>query len=243
MLHIYKNTSVKRIPHNYFPAPKKPFVVNLASKDEQIRNTSIKHCIQGLELAKHANAPFFSAHAGFCIDPAPNELGKKIHYEGDLDKTLHWEIFLTSVAEVLQHAKKLQIRFLIENNVIARFNLTEDGQNPLFCCDSAEITALLKQVNQPELGLLLDTAHLKVSAQTLQLNLEQEVAKVWDCIEAVHHSDNDGLKDTNENITKEYWFLKHLPQLKSMLHVLEVKRQSVESINYQLGILSKNIGL
>ena len=62
---IYTNCTLRRIPHNYFPAPKMPFVLNLASTNNTIRELSIQHCIQGLKLAKKSNSPFYSAHFGF----------------------------------------------------------------------------------------------------------------------------------------------------------------------------------
>ncbi len=75
---LFLNTSIKRMPHNYFPAPKVPFVLNLASTNNDIRNKSIEHCKKGLWLAKKSFAPFYTAHAGFCVDPKPHELGDKI---------------------------------------------------------------------------------------------------------------------------------------------------------------------
>ena len=52
---LYLGASIKRMPHNYFPAPKIPFVLNLASANDDIREFSINHCIQGLKLAKKSN--------------------------------------------------------------------------------------------------------------------------------------------------------------------------------------------
>ncbi|MFN6038013.1 MAG: GNAT family N-acetyltransferase, partial [Bacteroidota bacterium] len=64
--------------HNYFPAPAVPFVLNLASNNEEIRKKSIEHCINGIRLSYKSGAKFFSAHAGFCIDPSPEELGNPL---------------------------------------------------------------------------------------------------------------------------------------------------------------------
>ena len=38
MSEIYLNSSIRRQPHNYFPDPKIPFVLNLASENDTIRN-------------------------------------------------------------------------------------------------------------------------------------------------------------------------------------------------------------
>ena len=39
--------------HNYFPVPKNPFVLNLASSDELISELSIQHCMKSIELASN----------------------------------------------------------------------------------------------------------------------------------------------------------------------------------------------
>jgi hypothetical protein len=166
MTEIYLNTSIRRQPHNYFPDPKIPFVLNLASENDIIRNKSIDHCKKGLELAKHSNSPFYAAHAGFCIDPNPSELGKKISINEKINKEVSKDHFLNSISEILILADELEIDFLIENNVLAPFNF--NGENPLLCCEFNDINWLFEEVKHLRFGLLLDTAHLKVSCKTLQ---------------------------------------------------------------------------
>ena len=82
--HEKKNTELfnrftrKKLIHNYFPAPKSPFVLNLASRNKLILKKSIDHCKKNILLSSKFNLPFYAAHAGFCIDPDINTLGKKI---------------------------------------------------------------------------------------------------------------------------------------------------------------------
>ena len=225
-----------KLPHNYFPAPKTPFVLNLASDNEVLRTASINHCIKGIKLAKAVNAPFFSAHAGFCIDPKPSELGQKINYNAGFDKSKHWELFFDSLLSILEVANQYKVDFLIENNVIAPFNFV-DNVNPLLCCDSEEIDYLFKNITDERLFLLLDTAHLKVSCNTLKRDLKTEFNKLKIYIKALHHSNNDGLKDTNELLSEDYWFLPFLSEFKNIVNVIEVKNISVEEIEQQIKIL------
>lgn len=234
---FYLKAPLVKMPHNYFPPPAIPFVLNLASGNDQIRQQSIDHCINGIKLATSANAPFFAAHAGFCIDPDPAELGKKIIYNSNFNKEKHWKLFLDSLTRLNEHAEATGIDFLVENNVIAAFNLTEDGSNPLFCCESTEITRLFSELTFKRLGLLLDTAHLKVSCQTLGLDLHKELHAITPFIKGIHHSDNDGTVDGNSILTEGYWFLEHLPAYKNLPHVLEVKKISPTVINEQINLL------
>jgi len=235
---IYNNCNLKRLPHNYFPAPKTPFVLNLASANDDIREFSINHCIQGLQLAKKSNSPFYSAHFGFCIDPNPNELGNQLIYQNNFDKNKNLNYFYHSIITILKEAEKLDILFLIENNVIAKSNL-KNGVNPLLGCSSQEIIDFFKTIKSNYLGLLLDTAHLKVSSTTLNLNIENELANITTFIKAVHHSDNDGLVDNNSSLSNDYWFLKFINKFSQIPHIIEVMDLSVNEIIDQIKVLNK----
>ncbi len=60
--------------HNYFPPPITPFVLNLASGNETLRNQSIKFVAETISLSAKLGAPFYSIHAGFISDPRSFEL-------------------------------------------------------------------------------------------------------------------------------------------------------------------------
>lgn len=234
---IFLHAPIKKFAHNYFPAPQVPFVLNLASSDKNIREISVRHCMHGLELSKKAGAPFFSAHAGFCVDPNPDELGRKLNLSKPFDRNEHWEIFKQSLHTVCVEAEKMGLRFLIENNVLAPVNVHPDGSNPLFCCDAEEMLRMLKGVNEPSLGLLIDTAHIKVSANTLKFSKEEAIRTLQDQIGCVHHSDNDGSFDTNDKMNEDYWFLPFVKDFVDIVHVIEVKKLTEDEINQQIKLL------
>jgi len=235
---IFEAYPFPKLAHNYFPAPKVPFVVNLASKNDDIRNTSIKHCLQGLELSKKVGAPFFAAHAGFCLDPNPLELGKQLKQSGEvLDREEHWQIFLDAVVLILEKADELEIDFYIENNVTAAMNINVHGQNPLLCSHHREMIRLIDDLPHPRLGILLDTAHLKVSAKTIGFDLNEAVHDLRHFISAIHHSDNEGLLDNNQPITNDYWFAPFMPYFRNIPQVLEVKKLEIKEIMGQLELL------
>lgn len=239
MEEMFFRAPVKRYAHNYFPAPKVPFVLNLASSNKEIRETSIAHCLKGLHLSKEAGSPFFSVHAGFCVDPAPDELGRKLNLEKEFDRKENWKIFIASLQHIAKEAEKMNMRFLVENNVLAPVNVHPNGTNPLFCCDPEEMIKMLNEVNSFSLDLLIDTAHLKVSAETLGFDKEEAIEKLIDKVGCVHHSDNDGKFDTNEKMGYDYWFLPHLSKFATIVHVIEVKKLSEEEINQQINLLAR----
>ncbi|HTL83226.1 MAG TPA: GNAT family N-acetyltransferase [Bacteroidia bacterium] len=234
---LFLKAPVKRFAHNYFPAPKVPFVLNLGSGDEEIRRRSIQHCIHGIELSYAVGAPFFSAHAGFCIDPKPSELGKQLSRVDSFDREKHWKLFTDSVREVLGSTDHLPTGFLLENNVLAKMNVYADGSNPLLCVEADEMLRLMDEVPDPRAGILFDTAHMKVSAQTLEFDLEKETKKILPFVRCIHHSDNDGMLDNNQPFQADYWFLPLMNSAGHAIHVLEVRKQNAKELSAMEGLL------
>lgn len=237
---LVRAAKIDRTTHNYFPAPKIPYVLNLASLDREIRLQSINHCNKALEFAREISAPFYAAHAGYCLDPNPDDLGKKLGEGMGESRNRYWDVFLESVFKIEKKAKEVGVPFLIENNVLTVENfIIFERINPLLCCDPFEIKVLFSQVQSNYLGLLLDTAHLKVSSNTLGFDLIGGVKSINDFIKAIHHSDNNGKSDTNGSIGNEYWFKKLMPAYKELPHVLEVKNQNLTAIKKQKALLVK----
>lgn len=237
MISFFKKIKTPRLVHNYFPAPKIPFVMNLGSTNEEIRQRSIKHCIQGLELSRISGASYYSAHAGFCIDPNPEQLGEPLDVNVSINRDLNWELFLSAIKVVLLEAERLNVSFLIENNVTAKFNLRHDGQEVLLCSRPEELVKLANQIKSNKFGLLLDTAHLKVSSKALNFNLESAVQEITPYVKYVHHSDNDGNKDTNDSIGDDYWFLPFVKDFQESIHIIEVKNIDNNIIDKQINLL------
>lgn len=235
----YRSLDVPRLPHNYFPAPERSFVLNLASSNGQIREHSIKHCIQGIDLAAESDAPFYAAHAGFCIDPDPEHLGCQWSLESPYDIKQSYRTFHSSVDRLADHADRRNVDFLIENNVVTTANVDDDGNTPLLCTHPEEIEQFFQDVDRSHVGLLLDTGHLKVTAQTFKFDLHEATERLKQYVGGIHHSDNDGQADTNSPIGEDYWFLRHLPDVRGTPQVLEVKDQSTDSILRQIDLLKQ----
>jgi sugar phosphate isomerase/epimerase len=233
----FLTSKVKKLAHNYFPAPEIPFVLNLASSDPCILETSIKHALQGIDLTAAAGASFYSVHAGFRIDPAPKELGHSFSRQLVSSENESWDIFISSVNKVIIHAENRGVRFLIENNVCIDSNLDSTGRSLLLCSTISDLKKLCEKVPSKYFGLLIDTGHLKVSAQTLNFS-KGGLSELVDYIWALHHSDNDGRSDTNLPLTGEYWFLKLMNQYKKKTHILEVLNQTVEQVQQQYDLLN-----
>ncbi|MBL0045089.1 MAG: GNAT family N-acetyltransferase [Flavobacteriales bacterium] len=230
MEHIFHEAPMRRFAHNYFPAPKVPFVLNLGSTNEENRRRSIDHCVRGIAMSHAVGAPFFSAHSGFCVDPKPSELGRKLEQIQHIDREANWSHFIASVHEVLSLTRDFPTGFLLENNVLAQVNRYADGTNPLLCVEASEQLRLISEVKDPRVGLLFDTAHMKVSAKTLGFDLASSTKELLPHVRCVHHSDNDGLVDDNRPFDAGYWFLPFMHHAKHAVHVLETKKCSAAEL-------------
>lgn len=228
----------KKLIHNYFPAPKIPFVLNLASRNKLILKKSIDHCKKNILLSSKLNLPFYAAHAGFCIDPDIHSLGKKILIKDKINRKINLEIFIESLYQILDFADNEGVDFYFENNVLSNENYKSNNQRNIFLCtDFHDISIIFSELKSKNLGILLDTGHLKVSAKTLNLDLKNQTTNILKYTKAVHHSENNAISDQNLPFDKNYWFIPYLKKLESIHHVIEVKNISFKIITKQIDIL------
>ena len=184
--------------HNYFPPPKKPFVLNLASLDDETFQMSFDHLEKVIALSNKLGADKFAFHAGFFIDIRLSEIGKKLSRDNLFDKKEAVERFCNAYDVIKRKAKNVSL--FIENNVFSKTNAdTYDGENPFMMTNFNEYKSLKEKIN---FNLLLDIAHLKVSSKTLRLDWEEEFENMMSVSSYIHVSDNDGFHDLNNQLTK-----------------------------------------
>jgi sugar phosphate isomerase/epimerase len=87
-------------PHNYFPSQESPFVLNLASLNEKIKEESLRHCERAILLSSLLGQKHFSVHAGFLIDPKVEELGKTIKKRTLNNRAQATEMFIKNIKEL-----------------------------------------------------------------------------------------------------------------------------------------------
>ena len=225
--------------HNYFPPPKKPFVLNLASLNENVYQESVNHIKQSIKLASFIKSPFYSFHAGFLIDPKVKELGKTIKSNNLYDRDKSLERFIYSIKFLSKYASKYKIKLLVENNVITKSNLSKFESNPLLMTDIKNTGEIVKNFDE-NLFFLVDVAHLKVSANTLNFDAREYLEIFKDKIGGYHLSDNNGLVDSNKEISKSSWFWPHLRNDLSY-YTLEVYDQNPKVLFSQLELAQNKV--
>lgn len=215
--------SLRYLIHNYFPVPDKPFVINLASAQLQMRRHSIDFCRAAIDLAHAVGSSAYSVHSGFCTDLRPDELNGAAVRGQRIAKSEARQNFFASLVELQQHAASKGVLLCVENNVIEACNVV-DGKNELALMTSPQ--DFIDFIEQPQLhdvGILLDVGHLKVSASAERFDPEDAIEAIGDRAHLLHLSDNDGVEDNNSPFGQDAWFWPHLKRLKHVsLVTLEV---------------------
>lgn len=215
---------IRYLVHNYFPPHKEPFVLNLASEDPEMLRRSREHCRVAVDLSARLRAPFFSVHAGFAFSAKPEHLGQDLTCVPKVSLEKAHMIFVESLRELCVHGAAQGVKVLVENNVIAPFNLI-DGQNRIGLCATAEdILQTYADVGSSSLGFLVDVGHLKVTANAMQFDLHTFLDSVAPHIQAFHLSDNDGVTDQNLPFGVGAWFLPRLAEFPKAVMILEAYR-------------------
>jgi len=244
MLRRVEEKNARFLVHNYFPVPSRPFVLNLASDDDDMLERSRSHCKNAIDLTALLGAPFYSVHAGFCIHLRPEDLGRKLQGQ-QISKERAWEIFVDSVKMLGEYAAENNVILAIENNVVSPQNL-RDGKNELLLgVTGQELKSLMEAVAMDSVRLLLDLAHLKVSARSLGFDAEIAISEIAPWIIACHLSDNDGTADTNQVLTEQSWCWQPLARYLQTppTWVLEVYNIAPDVILDQLRIIRTSLSL
>ena len=106
---------------------------------------------------------------------------------------------------------------------------------------AAEIEDVFALVGASNLGLLLDVAHARVSANALGFDPGDFVQRLKPYIGALHLSDNDGQEDQNLPIRDDSWFWPHLRGLGGLDAVIEVYEIDDATIKSQVEIVRQQL--
>jgi len=195
--------------HNYFPPPEKPFVLNLASLNQEIASISLDHVKKAICWSAELGQSIYSFHAGFLMDPKVEELGKKVQPRSLFGREECLLRFIERINQIDEYAQSLGVKILIENNVLSAKNYSQFKANPFLMATADECVYVMRQTSK-NVNLLVDVAHLKVSARTLGFDPIDFLTSCDEWIAAYHLSDNDGERDSNEPISVSSWFWEYL---------------------------------
>ena len=195
--------------HNYFPVPKDPFVLNLASTNSELRDRSVALALDAIELSHVIGATRYSVHAGFCADPNPKQLGRSWDGLSRFEAEAALECFGRSLDILARAAHERGIALLVENNVLISSVAAELGEDVLLMASVDQILSTMEMLPRG-VRLLLDVGHLGVSCQTLGVDPRMEIQRLEGWIGGYHLSENDGCQDENRSVNRESWFWTYL---------------------------------
>jgi len=205
--------------HNYFPPPEVPFVLNLASLDDEIYLKSIAQVKKAISLSLELGAKKYAFHAGFYADLKLSEIGQSLEGKVVLNREVSDQRFKSAVVSLVQEFGD-QLQLYIENNVYSQqaYSLYKESSPFMFTHskDWIEISGV-----KP----LLDLAHLKVSCRSLRLNFVQEAMNLLALTDYIHVSDNDGISDSNQvlSLDSDLWGLLQVWEISQGFVTLEMQ--------------------
>ena len=201
---LLKKHDFSYIVHHYFPPPKNPFIVNLASQNKQILRRSTNQIMKSIDFCTDFNIDLFSFHAGFRIDP---DINLKFNFNNISEYETSFNTFRESVVEIVDYAERMDIKVAIENNVLSEYNLINGHNKLLLMCELGEFERLFEEISSKNLGALLDIGHLKVNANLLKFDANEFIYKLKDKIFAVHIHENNGRVDEHRCPIEGDWSL------------------------------------
>jgi len=191
------------ITHHYFPPPKEPFIVNLASQDSMILKRSKEQINRSIKFCHDLAIKLFTFHAGFRVDP-----DNKLQFPRAQPVTPYetaFDTFVESVDEINSYAQQMAVRIAIENNVLSDYNVI-DGQNPfLLLCEAEEFERLWQKIPSANVGILLDLGHLKVTSHWLGFDKYKFIDRVKDRVFAIHIHENNEQIDEHRALDETSW--------------------------------------
>ena len=222
--------------HNYFPTPKVPFALNLASGDRGVLERSMAMCREAIGFVAAMGIPHYSVHCGYCFDTDGSHLGNRTQVS--LPRIPYGrarDTFVGCLRELADFAAGKGVGLAIENNVMADF---AEGDKGLFLgVDTGDMLELVGLTGRPNVGVLLDLAHAKVSDSSLGFGLDDMVERLRPYLMEVHISGNDGKADQNLPLDGQDALLAYLGQIGDIPVTLETYNLSIDEIKSQIRLV------
>jgi len=238
---ITKFQQMKFFIHNYFPKPIKSIVLNPAHHKTALK--TIRHAKMAIDLCNECGIKQYSLHSGAAINMSPHELGNKQFHLKPIPMEESRKILLDSCFEIAEYAKQKNVELLLENNVASKNNCPNGINDRYHLTDIEESYELKPLFEHSNIGILLDTGHLKVSAKTLNFDIKTFLMTFNDKIHAVHISENDAESDQNLPITEHSWFWNMIPWKNVDYVSLEVIGLNASELQHQIDLTNRMIKL
>ena len=232
LIKIKKEKNINFLLHNYFPPPKKDFVLNFADTSIKTRDF-IKSSV---DYIKSLGISYYSVHAGFKKNyDIDNEIlinGKSSFDQSNIFENIDWFYEFFNI--------KLALENLYPNN----------RNDTCFMSHIDEIVEFLEK--DKRIFLLLDLGHLKISAMYYKFDYMEAInilfSRYANRILEIHLSENNGIEDSHNIIEKDSIQYKILEKFKDKIinHninlVIEVRGYELHKLKKCYCLINKLIG-
>jgi len=229
---IVKKYNFRFIVHNYFPIPKKSFVVNIASSSDRIRSLSLQHVKKAINFCRQTNSKLYTFHPGFVSDPITASKSSKnydfIWKKKDLNKNYKFAFknMLNSLKKIIIFAKSKGVKIAIETEGSYKKSKLLLMQKP------EEYQKLFKYFLPKELGINLNIGHLNLAAKAFDFSKLEFVKQLKPYIVAIELSHNNGIEDQHLPLKKNAWYWKIIndPDFSDVYKILEFRNTNIKDI-------------
>jgi len=239
---IIQKYNFRFLVHNYFPIPKKSFVVNIASLNKKIRTISIQHIKKAINFCKVTNSKLYTMHPGFLADPITTSRTKN-NYDFvwnnnnlNINYNLAFNNMLSSLKKIVHFAKNKKVRVAIETE--GSFKKKNFGlmQKP------DEYKKLFKYFTPKNLGINLNIGHLNLASRAFKFSKLKFVEDIEDYIVAIELSHNNGIEDEHLPIKRKAWYWKILKKkiFITVPKILEYRNCNISKIKQSIKLLKNN---
>ena len=238
---IIQKYNFRFLVHNYFPIPKKSFVVNIASLNKQIRTISIQHAKNAINFCHSTNSKLYTLHPGFLVDPI-NASRTKNNYDFMWDNNnlngnynLAFNNMLSSLKKIVHFAKRKKIKVAIETEGSFK------KKNLLLMQKPAEYKELFKYFKPNDLGVNLNIGHLNLASRAIKFSKFEFVKKLKQYILAIELSHNNGIEDQHLPLKRNEWYWKIIndPDFSKVYKILEFRNTNIKNIKNVLKLLNR----
>lgn len=186
-------SGVDFLVHHYFPPPLVPFVMNISSNVPEIKARTFELIDQALVFSKRLGKSHYSIHAGYALDQIPKMTKAKIFQQVHTAPPIRAEAFYSNLVELSARIPD-GFRIAIENGTPLTMSHLSTPDHFFRFLEFVQ--------ERPNLGLLIDLAHLRISAEHHKFSceklLEQLVSQYSNHILELHVSANDGKVDSHD---------------------------------------------
>ena len=221
------------IIHNYFPIPKKSFVVNIASFNDEIRDMSIKHIKGAIDFCKKINAKLYTFHPGFITDPKGSNLTEgnydflwddtRLNYKNN---SIVKSLMYNSLDKIIDYVSLKDVRIAIETEG------SLSKKNHLLMQQPVEYEQLMARYSSSDIGVNLNIGHLNLASKAFGFSRSKFIDLIDNYIVAMELSHNNRIEDQHLPLRPNEWYWNTIfdSRFDKVFQILEFRNTSIKII-------------